>query len=160
MGLRVIRLLLNLFVSAVVFRYLGPEQFGLMFTALAMVMPLLCLAELGLARVTVRELVRHPDHATELLGNTIMARGSVGALCFSLLLVYSFSLEAEKQRMLLIYGLLLFPHFVTEFYAAMEARGQVARVAVFSFPQWCRWYSLWWVCCWKRRWNGSHSPTC
>jgi len=79
-GSRILRLLLSLFVVAVMARYLGPAQYGVLHFALAIVAIVSSVAGLGLQGVIVRSLVRDEDSAGTLLGSALMLRLGSGAL--------------------------------------------------------------------------------
>lgn len=68
MAERILRLIVALFVSVYVARYLGPERFGLLNYANSFVGLFLMLATLGLDGLVVRELVKNPERRDVLLG--------------------------------------------------------------------------------------------
>ena len=68
MGHRVLSMVVALFVSVYVARYLGPERFGLLSYAGSFVGLFTALATLGLDGIMVRELVKAPERRDELLG--------------------------------------------------------------------------------------------
>ena len=56
---RVLRIFVGIFVTVWVARYLGPEQFGILSYAIAIVGLFSAFATLGLDSITVRELVKN-----------------------------------------------------------------------------------------------------
>jgi O-antigen/teichoic acid export membrane protein len=68
MGHRVLSMVVALFVSVYVARYLGPERFGLLSYAMSFVWLFMALSTLGLDGIMVRELVKTPERRDELLG--------------------------------------------------------------------------------------------
>lgn len=77
---KVLRMGVGLFVSVWVARYLGPTQFGLLNYATAFVALFSCLATLGLDGITVREIVREPEHKDEILGSAFVLKFSGGII--------------------------------------------------------------------------------
>jgi O-antigen/teichoic acid export membrane protein len=74
LGERVSRLLVGLFVSVYVIRYLGPARFGLLSYALSFVAFFASFAQLGLEDILVRELNRTPEHRDAILGTAFVMR--------------------------------------------------------------------------------------
>lgn len=128
--LRLVRLALNLVLIAALGRHLGVEGMGLLLSAQAFVSVLLCVAELGFARITVRELVRHPEREKEILGATFSARLLVGAALFLLVVGAGFlpGFAREESLLLWAYGLLLPTHFLAELGAWMESQHRAPQV--------------------------------
>lgn len=73
-GEKVIQLILTIFVSAFVARYLGPEQLGLKNYVISFVTLFSVLSTLGLDAIVVRNIVNNPDKKSEYLGSTIVLR--------------------------------------------------------------------------------------
>lgn len=86
-GEKVIRLFLAIFVTALVARYLGPEQFGMMSYAFAFVSLFVVFEKLGLDSIVVRNIVNNPEKKAEYLGSTLILRfvGSSALLVFSMI---------------------------------------------------------------------------
>lgn len=87
MAERILRIVVALFVSVYVARYLGPERFGLLSYANSFVGLFIALATLGLDSIVVRELVKTPERREELLG-TAFGLKIVGAI-FMWLLIFA-----------------------------------------------------------------------
>lgn len=79
---KILRLAVSVFVSAWMARYMGPEQFGALNYALALVALFGIVANAGLDTVVVRDIARHPEHRDALLGSafTIKLAGGVVAV--------------------------------------------------------------------------------
>jgi hypothetical protein len=77
---KALRLALGVAVSALVARYLGPEQFGVLNYALALVALFAVLANVGLDAVVVREIARNPGDREVLLGSAFALKAAGGAL--------------------------------------------------------------------------------
>jgi PST family polysaccharide transporter len=73
-GDKILRMGVGLWVNIWVVRYLGPSLFGQLSYATAFVALFGVLATLGLDGIMVRELVRRPDDAPEILGSALFLR--------------------------------------------------------------------------------------
>lgn len=95
---RMFRALLALTIGVWLARYLGPELFGTLNFALAIVSLLAVLAGLGLQGVVVRELVRGTQEETlEILGTALMLRFLAGLLSYALLVAVIYAMNPEDQ---------------------------------------------------------------
>lgn len=77
---------LGLVVGLWIARYLGPEQFGIFNYATAFITIFSVIASMGLETAVVRDLVRYPESAPEILGTTFVLRllgaiAAYGAAC-------------------------------------------------------------------------------
>jgi polysaccharide transporter, PST family len=132
--LRFVRLALNVVIIGMLGRFLGEREMGQLLTAQATIFVLLCFAELGFARITVRELVRDPEDEARTLGATFYTRLIVGTVMLAGLGLATFGMDDTERLLLLAYGLLLPTHGFSEIGAWLEGRGQIAR---------CAWAQLW-----------------
>jgi polysaccharide transporter, PST family len=85
-GDKILRMGVGLLVGVWIARYLGPRQFGLWNYALAFAALFSAFSTLGLDSVLMRELVRHPDRTSALLGSALALKlvGGVLALLISI----------------------------------------------------------------------------
>lgn len=132
--LRLFRLALNVVIIGMLGRFLGEHEMGQLLTAQATITVLLCFAELGLARITVRELVRDPEDEARTIGATLYTRLMVGTVMLAALGLATLGLPETERLLLLAYGLLLPTHGLAEIGSWLEARGQLAKAA---------WTQLW-----------------
>ena len=132
--LRFVRLALNVVIIGMLGRFLGEGEMGQLFTAQAAIAVLLCVAELGFARITVRELVREPEDEARTLGATFYTRLMVGTVMLAALGLATLGMPDGERLLLLAYGLLLPTHGFAEIGSWLEGRGQIARAA---------WAQLW-----------------
>lgn len=104
---KLFRMGVGLFIGAWVTRYLGPEQFGLLNYALALVSFLVIFSIFGLNSITVKSLVNHPDETSKILGSSCFVQLITSFFTFSLLLILTFYLIEDQltQRVILILGL-------------------------------------------------------
>lgn len=77
---RFLRLVVGLFVTALVARYLGPQRFGLLSYAVAFASLFGVIAGLGLENIVIRELVRRPDDEPRILGTVLFLQFTAGLL--------------------------------------------------------------------------------
>lgn len=134
--LRVMRLLLNVLIIGSLGRYLGEQSTGSLLSALAVVTVLLCVAELGLARISVREQVAQPDERAAIRGSIFRLRFAAGLLLFGAVVLGSLGLDEQDRTLLWIYSLLLPTHAFAEFGGALEADHQVLK------NQWAQWWGF------------------
>jgi O-antigen/teichoic acid export membrane protein len=81
---RVARMLVGLLVGIWVARHLGPERFGELGYALAVLALAQTVAALGLDSVVVRDLARDPSRAAPLLGTALRLKLASGTVCWGL----------------------------------------------------------------------------
>jgi len=132
--LRFVRLALNVVIIGMLGRFLGEQEMGQLLTAQATIAVLLCVAELGFARISVRELVRDPEDEARTFGATFYTRLMVGTVMLAALGLATLGLPNSERLLLLAYGLLLPTHGFAEIGSWLEGRGQIARSA---------WVQLW-----------------
>jgi O-antigen/teichoic acid export membrane protein len=93
---RLIRLLLSLFVSILVARYLGPEQFGFWNYLLSFTMFFITFVGLGIDSILTRELINHPEKELSIM-STSFAMKLVGGLVGFLLNILIFTIYKEQS---------------------------------------------------------------
>ena len=86
-GDKILRMGVGLLVGVWIARYLGPEQFGLMNYAMALVALFGAIASLGLNGIVVRDLVRKPASVNTMLGTAFLLQFIGGLLAFGLAVV-------------------------------------------------------------------------
>lgn len=98
------RMGIGLIVGIWVARYLGPENYGILGYAQALIALLSPIAILGLANIVVRELVRRPDATNDLLGSAFILRlfGGFAAWTLANLLVGWFRPEDTLTRLVVL----------------------------------------------------------
>lgn len=84
---QVVRMVVGLLVGIWVARYLGPQQYGWLNYATAIVGTVTALTSLGLNAVVVRELVREPEAASDWMGTAFFLKSAAGTLGFLICLV-------------------------------------------------------------------------
>lgn len=94
---RICKLAIGFFVYALIARYLGPEDFGLINYAIAIVFIVGAFAPLGLLGLVVRELVKFPEDKNLLLGTTLLARMLTGILSIVLLQTILFFIMPDEN---------------------------------------------------------------
>ncbi len=130
--LRVARLCVNVCVTGVLARHLGGAGFGALGASLALVSLLYTLAELGLGRLLVRELLHDGADAAAVIGSSFYTRLGVGVVLFFGLAVYALAGAPAHAPLLLVYGLVLLIHASTDVIAWFESERRMLAVA------WCQ----------------------
>jgi O-antigen/teichoic acid export membrane protein len=99
---QILRMIVGFLVGVWVARYLGPEKFGLFSYALAFVSIFQGIANLGLDRIVVRDLVREPEKREIYLGSSFWLKFIGGLLTFFIILVVSYFTSDTFQTFLFI----------------------------------------------------------
>lgn len=86
---RGLRLLVNLIVGAWVGRYLGPAQFGVLASVLAVLAIAQAIAPLGLDNIAVRELAKSADPGLSVMGTLLVMRLAWSFVCYGSLLGFA-----------------------------------------------------------------------
>jgi PST family polysaccharide transporter len=86
-GDKILRMGVGLLVVVWIARYLGPEQFGLLNYAMAIVALFGAVASLGLNGIVVRDLIQEPETANTTLGTAFLLQIIGGLLAFGLAIV-------------------------------------------------------------------------
>ena len=117
---RILRLIAGLFVGVWVARYLGPNQFGVFSYALALVAIFGSVAQLGMDRIVVRELVREPGSRDIYLGTAFWLRviaAFVTLGCISFAVQYTSNDHATNVYVFIIASGMIFQSFeVIDYY--------------------------------------------
>lgn len=85
-GDNLIRMVLGLLVGILVAPYLGPEGYGALNFALALVALVAAASPLGLRNLVVRDIIGQPDRAGAILGTTAVLQAAGGLIGYGLLL--------------------------------------------------------------------------
>lgn len=109
-GGRTVRAAIGLFVGVWVARYLGPADFGLLNSALAVALMLSALSGLGLDSLVRQELVREPQKSGDILGTCVTLRLASGALLYVGLICAALRQSPELRALWLVCGLMLVTH--------------------------------------------------
>ncbi len=105
---KILRMGVGLLVGVWVARYLGPEQFGLLNFALAFVGLFGAIATLGLQGIMVRDIVRKPDAASEIMGTGFVLRIIGGLVAYLLILAVISYLRPDDSLARIIVAILGF----------------------------------------------------
>ena len=90
-GGQMFRMLLGLFVSVAVARYLGPEDFGLFNYVMSIVALVGVVGQLGLRELARRELVESPERRNEIMGTCFVLNLVAGLIIYIVMLLIVFS---------------------------------------------------------------------
>lgn len=94
---KVLRMAIGLLVVVWMARYLGPEAFGVLNYAIALVTILTSISSFGLNGVVVRDLVREQDSKPEIIWSAFIIRFSAALISYVCLLIYIFYIGSEDQ---------------------------------------------------------------
>ena len=111
-GLRIVS---GVLVGIYVARYLGPEKFGLLSYALAIVSVFTVVSRLGMDSILVRELSKYPEKRQEYMGTAFSLILLVSIVCVLILSVLVYFIEADLN---------------TQFYIFIIAIGMMFQAAV------------------------------
>lgn len=128
-------MVVSVFVGLWVARYLGPEEFGRLNYALAVVAMLGPLAELGFEAVLRREFVRSPETAATLVGTAMRLRAAGAILAIGVVMACTFvpGIIGGDRQLLIILALTLFQPSAMVSESWLQSRLE-SRKSV--FPQW------------------------
>lgn len=101
-GEKIITLLLGLFVSIWVARYLGPNDFGLWRYAESLIGLVMALATLGTTQIVIRDLVDNPEKEGEILGTAFSLMLGGGIVTAVLIVIVGFWLNNDFLTRVLI----------------------------------------------------------
>ena len=99
---KIFRVLLSFFVSILVIRYLGPDDFGLLSYAISFYGLFTALSILGLESISIRELVKYPDKRDKLLGSVFGLRLLGGIITLAIIIIVLLSTGESYDTSLLI----------------------------------------------------------
>lgn len=120
MAERVLRLVVGLFVTIWVARYLGPQKFGLLSYAQSFVFLFAAIATLGLDTIVVRELVKYEDQRDKILGTAYALKLAGACLIIPLLALAVLFTNNDHRTNVLIFIVALATFFqsfnVIDFY--------------------------------------------
>lgn len=143
---KLLRMALGLAVGVWMTRYLGAIAFGQFSYALAFVAIFSAIASAGLDGIVVRELVRNPAMANEILGSAFFLKLIAGTLALALTLIAITLINTTDQitfyLVAIISGSLIFQAFdVIDFWFQAQVQSRfivIARMAAFMFTSFIR----------------------
>lgn len=104
-GDRFVRVGMSAMMNILVARYLGPEKFGIISFVASFAALFTVLTSLGLDNVIIRELVRSPETAPEILGTGFVLRAT-GAVVASIALPLTIYASGEREGVTLKLGVI------------------------------------------------------
>jgi O-antigen/teichoic acid export membrane protein len=102
---KLVRLLLTLFVTAWIARYLGPESFGDLAYVLAYIAFFQAIVLLGADGIAVRDIARNAVEAPRILGSLLVMRVCVGIACWLLGIVIMMVFGEGGSRTVILFAL-------------------------------------------------------
>lgn len=101
-----LRLCVQLITGVLVARYLGPEQFGQLSYAMALVSFFQTAANLGMDAVVRRDLARAPQSAGEVLATALGLKLASGSVCWCLAVVSILTLRGDDKISVILVGVM------------------------------------------------------
>jgi PST family polysaccharide transporter len=102
----ILRMGIGMFVGVWIARYLGPKQFGVLSYATAFVALFSAVATLGLDSIVIREVLREPASADEVMGSAFMLKFTGGAVAVVLTVLVISMLHPENSLMHWMVGII------------------------------------------------------
>jgi O-antigen/teichoic acid export membrane protein len=99
---KVVRLGLGLIIGVWIARYLGPERYGVLASAIAFLAIFQAFAALGLDNVVVRQIAQAPESAHTILGTALMLRLVASTLSLMLAVLVGFILFQDDLKTLTV----------------------------------------------------------
>jgi O-antigen/teichoic acid export membrane protein len=109
-GGRTVRSAISLVIGVWMARYLGPDDYGVLNSALAVVAILMAFSGLGLDSIVRQEIVRRQTEAPMLLGTCMALRVAAGCVAYGFLMIIASSKDATLHNVWLVAGLMLLTH--------------------------------------------------
>ena len=104
-GGQMFRVVVGLFVSVAVARYLGPKDFGLFDYVMSIVALVGVVSQLGLRELASRELVESPEQRNEIIGTCFVFSLIAGIVIYSFMLWVAFT-QTDSSLMIGLFALL------------------------------------------------------
>ena len=104
-GTHIVRSLLALVISALVARYLGSSQFGVITYATSLVTFITPLMKLGFGNILVREIVNNPEREGKVLGTAIFFNIASSILCIIGVTAFAFVANPGEPETVIVCGL-------------------------------------------------------
>jgi O-antigen/teichoic acid export membrane protein len=130
---RILNIIAGVFIGIWVARFLGPEKFGALSYAMALITIFISITKLGLNSILSRELVNHPEKNLQLLGTSFTLQLIAAFACILLvyLIMSSLQLDVYVKTLILIISIsLLFrPMEVIECYFDSKVQSKFAAIS-------------------------------
>lgn len=134
MGERIATMGVTFFVTIILARYLGPEQFGILAYAMSLVALFGIAGHVGLSGLVVRELVKDPDNKNIILGTSFALKG-IGYL-IGFIIVISLALATESFNsiefevlVIIALSLLFKPFDIIDFWFQSQLQAKYTAIA-------------------------------
>jgi PST family polysaccharide transporter len=112
---RIVQMFLGLFIGIWVTRYLGPEQFGVFSYSMAFVGLFGVVSNLGLDSIVVREVIRYPNSANQILGTTFLLRQASAFVTALVAIAVIFVIRPDDPIAHTLVGILVVASFFNTF---------------------------------------------
>lgn len=98
-----LKIISGIFVSIYIARYLGPESYGVLTYALAMVAVFMAVSRLGMDNILVRDLAKYPDRVKEYMGTAFIIMIVAAFICIVFLLMLVSAFESDPGTKVYIF---------------------------------------------------------
>jgi len=134
MGEKIITMGVGFFVTVLVARYLGPEQYGILAYALSMTALFASAGHMGLSGLVIREIVKKPDKRSETLGTSLVLKFFGALTGYLLLLIYVLIYEAPQSiefwtLLIVAFSLFFRPLDVIDFWFQAHVQARYTAIA-------------------------------
>ena len=131
---KIARLGLGLFIGVWVARYLGPEQYGVLASAIAFLAIFQAFAALGLDNVVVRQIAQNPESANTVLGTALVLRLVSSTLSLLLatlvgLVIFHDDLTALSVLLLIASGIIFQSADVVDLWFQSQSKSRLTVIA-------------------------------
>ena len=103
---KIIRIFGGLFVGIWIARYLGPHDFGILSYGLAFIAFFSWASDLGFSQIVVRELTKHPEKSSLILGSSLLMKLIGGAVAIVLCAISISFIKSDDMLVVLVVLLL------------------------------------------------------
>lgn len=139
-----------IFVFIYMARYLGPENFGVLSYALAIVAIFMAISRLGMESILVRDLAKYPEQAKAYMGTAFSLMFAAAIVCLLILSILIYFLESDPQIKLYIWIIstgLIFQIFLVidyGFQSQVKAKySSIAKSIALAFSSIIKIYLVW-----------------
>jgi len=128
-----LKIISAIFVTIYIARYLGPESFGILSYALAIVSIFMALTRLGMESILVRELAKFPEQAKANMGTAFMLMliAAIAGLAVLSILIYFFESDPHTKIYIWIIatGLIFQTFFVVDYGFQAQVKAKYSSIA-------------------------------
>lgn len=118
-GEKILTMLINLFISALIARYLGAEQYGIVNYVISTVTLFATFSVLGMDTLTINDLVNRPKDKNTIIGTCLIIR-LVGGIVLIILSQITLYILSNGDRMMQILGIVIGTYMLFRAFEVLE----------------------------------------